>query len=152
MSERCESTDTNDGEPCERHASRPDGRCHTHTEVGEQSEPGRPSKLDDHWDDILTGARQGMTKEGCARLAGVTPQTLRNWREENPEFASEFRRARARGELDHLQSVNDKGSQFILERSFDYVKTERREIEAEHDVDGGISVTEFFAQDDEESD
>jgi hypothetical protein len=91
-----------------------------------------------------------MTIEGCARLAGVTRETLWNWREEYPEFASEFRQARAEGELDHLENVSDHGSQFILERSYGYTKTEKREIEAEHDVDGGISVTEFFAQDAED--
>jgi transposase-like protein len=146
--EQCESTSTNDGSPCQRPASRPDGRCHTHTEVGEQSEPGRPSKLADHWDDILAGARQGMTIEGCARVAGVARETLWNWRQKHPEFAAEFRRARAHGELQHLQSVGDCGSRFILERSFNYVKTERREIDANHDVSGDISVTEFFAEDD----
>lgn len=137
MTENCGSKDTNDGEPCEQPATKADGRCHIHTEVDndDDGDPGRPSKLADHWDDIMAGARQGMTLEGCARLAGVTARTLRNWRNNHDEFAEELRRARAHGELQHLQSVNDRGSQFILERSFGYVKTEKREVEAEHTHD-----------------
>jgi hypothetical protein len=121
-----------------------------HTEVGDPADEGRPSTLAEHKEDVLKGARHGMTIEGCARLAGVARKTLWNWREDYPEFASEFRQARAEGELDHLENVSDHGSQFILERSYGYTKTEKREIEAEHDVDGGISVTEFFAQDAED--
>jgi len=135
--DNCGSTDTNDGEPCEQPATKADGRCHIHTEVdnADDGDPGRPSKLADHWDDIMAGARQGMTIEGCARLAGVSKKTLYNWKNNHEEFAAELRRARAHGELQHLQSVNDRGSQFILERSFGYVKTEKREVEAEHTHD-----------------
>lgn len=122
----------NDGEPCDYTAKYEDGKCGIHSEHNDRGDPGgRPSLLDKYRDDVLAGARQGMTKAGCARLAGVTEQTLHNWLNKNDEFFESFKRARAQGELQHLQSVNDRGSQFILERSFGYVKTEKREIMGE---------------------
>jgi hypothetical protein len=69
-----------------------------------------------------------MTLEGCARLAGVDESTLHNWMNDNEEFFKSLKRARAHGELSHLQSVNDRGSRFVLERSFGYVKKEKREV------------------------
>jgi transposase-like protein len=116
---------------------------------GESDDPGRPLELADHREDIMAGARQGMTLEGCARVAGVTRQTLHNWRNEYEDFAADLRQARAKGELQHLNNVNDHGSQFILERSFGYVKTERREVDADHDVSGDVSVVEFLSEADE---
>jgi transposase len=133
MSEdQCVAT-KNDGEECEYAAKYPDDKCGIHSEHNERTPAGgRPSKLDDHEQDILTGARQGMTLEGCARLAGVAESTLHKWINENDEFSKSLKRARAQGELKHLQSVNDSGSRFILERSYGYVKTEKREVDADH--------------------
>lgn len=134
-----------DGSPCELPNSRPDGRCHIHTESDDGSAtPGRPSKLEEREDDILTGARQGMTLQGCARLAGVDESTLHRWKNEHEDFASRLRRARAQGELKHIQSVTDAGSRFILERSFGYTKTEKREIETEGD---GLQIVADFTSD-----
>jgi transposase-like protein len=138
---------TADGEPCQ-HPTTDDGdpdRCwiDTHNEADvEAGQPGRPSTLDEYEDDILTGARQGMTLEGCARLAGVDESTLYKWINDHEEFSKSLKRARAQGELQHLQSVNDRGSQFILERSFGYTKTEKRELEHSGEVDGAdVTVT-----------
>lgn len=128
----------NDGEPCTYAAKYDDGKCGIHTDETKHG-PGRPSEVAKHTDDILVGARQGMTMEGCARLAGVDESTLYRYLDKNDEFRKSLKRARAQGELKHLQSVNDRGSQFLLERSFGYVKTEKREIMGE---DGGaIDVT-----------
>jgi len=120
-----------DGTECQHPAS----SCPvpSHSDPGAENPQGRPSTLDDHADDILAGARQGMTLEGCARLAGVDESTLHRWIDKYEDFRKSLKRARAHGELQHLQSVNDSGSRFILERSFGYVKTERREIEADVD-------------------
>ena len=139
MTETCKAT-KNDGDPCEYAAKYEDGKCGIHSEHNERQDPGgRPSLLDEYEDDIMVGARQGMTLEGCARLAGVAEKTLHSWINQNEEFRKSLKRARAQGELKHLQSVNDRGSQFLLERSFGYVKTEKREIMGE---DGGsIDVT-----------
>ena len=134
MTETCNAT-KNDGNPCEYDAKYDDGKCGIHSEHNERQDPGgRPSLLDEYEDDIMIGARQGMTLEGCARLAGVAEKTLHSWINNNEEFRKSLKRARAQGELKHLQSVNDRGSQFLLERSFGYVKTEKREIMGE---DGG---------------
>jgi len=127
----CNAT-KNDGEPCEYTAKYEDGKCGIHSEHNERQDPGgRPSLLDEYEDDIMVGARQGMTLEGCARLAGVAEKTLHSWINKNDEFRKSLKRARAQGELKRLQTVNERGSQFILERSFGYVKTEKREIMGE---------------------
>ena len=131
MTETCNAT-KNDGDPCEYAAKYEDGKCGIHTDHNPRQDPGgRPSLLDEYEDDIMIGARQGMTLEGCARLAGVAEKTLHSWINNNEEFRKSLKRARAQGELKHLQTVNDRGSQFLLERSFGYVKTEKREIMGE---------------------
>lgn len=142
----------NNGDPCTYAAKYDDGKCGIHTDETDTDPGGRPSKLDDHWDDILTGARQGMTLAGCARLAGVDESTLHKWKKENDEFSKSLLRARAQGELKHLQSVNDRGSQFILERSFGYVKTEKRELEHSGDVSGEFSVNITHHRKEDDSD
>jgi len=125
--ETCGET-KNNGEPCTYKGKYKDGKCGIHTEHNEDS-VGRPSEVADHEKDILAGAKQGMTMEGLARLAGVAEKNLYRYLNQNEEFRKSLKRARAQGELRHLQSVNDRGSQFILERSFGYVKTEKRELE-----------------------
>lgn len=111
----------------------------SHGDPDAENPQGRPSLLEEYEDDIYAGARQGMTLEGCARLAGVDESTLYRWIDKYEDFRKSLNRARAHGELSHLQSVNDSGSRFILERSFGYVKTEKREISGEGD-DDAISV------------
>ena len=142
MPETCDAT-KNDGDPCEYAARYDDGKCGIHTD--EKDNIGRPSEVEEHTDDILVGARQGMTMEGLARLAGVDESNLYRYLDKNPEFRKSLKRARAQGELKHLQSVNDRGSQFLLERSFGYVKTEKREIEADntHKIEGEGFTVEF---------
>jgi|APHM01.1.fsa_nt_gi hypothetical protein len=130
-SERCGEI-KNDGEPCEYSPKYEDGKCGIHSEHNERTPEGRPSKVAEHEDDLLTGARQGMTLAGCARLAGVAEKTLHDYLNRNEGFRKSLKRARAQGELQHIQSVNDAGSRFILERSFGYIKTEKREVDGEH--------------------
>lgn len=131
--DQCVAT-KNDGDPCEYAAKYPDGKCGIHSEHNERQDPGgRPSKLtDDVRDDVMVGARQGMTIEGCARLAGVAEKTFHDWLNKNPDFRKSFRRARAQGELKRIQTVNERGSQFLLERSYGYT----REQKVEHTGDG----------------
>jgi transposase-like protein len=129
------TTDTGDPDRCWVDA-------HNESDVPSDQQPGRPSKLLEFEDDILTGARQGMTLAGCARLAGIDESTLHRWINKYDDFSERLKRARAQGELQHLQSVNDRGSQFILERSFGYVKTEKREVDADVTHDGDL-LAEF---------
>ena len=123
-----------DGDKCQNPATEGD-HCWIDSHGGDISGHGRPSKLDDHWDDIMAGARQGMTLEGCARLAGVAEKTLHEWKNKHDDFRKSLRRARAHGELQHLQSVNDRGSQFVLERSFGYTKSQEIEHSGEVDIE-----------------
>lgn len=137
MSEEAEEicgADTTGDQPCQNPAG-DNGRCWIPShqpddadDVEEENPHGRPSKLEEYRDDILTVARQGATKEGCARIAGVATSTLYRWLNEYPDFSEAFKRARAQGELKHLQSVNDSGSRFLLERSFGYTKKEEVEV------------------------
>lgn len=137
----------NDETLCEYAPKYDDGKCGIHSEENEDQDPGgRPSILEEHKDDILVGARQGMTLEGCARLAGVDESTLHRWKDKHEDFRKSLMRARAQGELKHIQSVNDSGSRFILERSFGYVKTERRE----HEVDSTEAWREYIRSGSEE--
>lgn len=133
------------GEPCQNPPSEGDS-CWIESHGGSTPNPGRPSKLEAYDDDILTGARQGMTLAGCARLAGIPEQTLHRWKNEHEEFRESLKRARAQGELKHLQSVNDPGSRFILERSFGYVKTEKREISGSGGGPIRISLNETIVE------
>ena len=121
--------------PCQNPATEGDS-CWIESHGGHVNGHGRPSKLEDRWDEIMRGARQGMTLEGCARLAGVAEKTLHQWKNEHDDFRKSLKRARAEGELKHLQSVDDAGSRFVLERSFGYVKTEKREVDASHEHTG----------------
>ena len=137
MSDQCGyPTGDGDGEPCQNPAGE-NGRCWipSHNDADAENPHGRPSELKEYWDDIMAGARQGMTLKGCARLAGVDESTLHRWKKEHDDFSKSLKRARAHGELQHLQSVNDTGSRFILERSFGYVKTENRNVDLDAEVD-----------------
>jgi len=132
----------NDGSDCQH----PAGACPVH--ATDAAAPGRPSTLDDHKDDILRGAREGMTLAGCARIAGIDESTLHRWINKYDDFRKSLKRARAQGELRHLESVNDAGSRFILERSFGYTKTEKREIE--HEGDGVQVIADFSGEGDDD--
>ena len=99
-------------------------------EGDDEAHGGRPSKLEEYKDDILAAAEQGLTYEGIARVAGVGVSTLHEWRNQHDQFSESLERARARAERELIQEVDP---QFVLERSYDYVKTERREIEADVD-------------------
>lgn len=130
---------TGDGGECQNPATEGD-HCWIDSHGGHVDGHGRPSLLEEYRDDILTGARQGMTLAGCARLAGVDESTLHRWINKYEDFRKSLNRARAHGELQHLQSVNDSGSRFVLERSFGYTKTEKREVEHAGDGGGAIEI------------
>jgi len=132
--------ETQDGEPCQNKVAGDGDTCYlpSHGDPDAENPQGRPSLLEEYEDDIYAGARQGMTLEGCARLAGIDESTLHRWIDKYEDFRKSLNRARAHGELQHLQSVNDSGSRFILERSFGYTKTEKKEVE--HAGEGGGPV------------
>jgi hypothetical protein len=142
--------ETADGEPCQNPATDGDS-CWLAEHGGNADDSGRPSKLEEYEDDILEAAEEGLTFEGIARVAGIGVSTLHEWRDEYPQFSESLNRARARAERDLIQEVDP---EFVLERSYDYVKTERREVDLEADVDASHDVTAEFVtyNSEEESD
>lgn len=126
---------TADGSPCQNPPTDGDS-CYLNEHGGDAAPSGRPTKLDEHRSDIMGAAREGMSIQGCARVAGVAEKTIYNWINNYDGFASDFRQARAEGELDHIRNVDEKGSQFLLERSFGYTKTEKKEVEHSGRIDG----------------
>jgi len=148
-SEQCGVT-KNDGEPCTHPGKYDDGKCGYHTEEKE-SGPGRPSKIDDHRDDVLQAARNGLTIENCANAAGVGESTLYDWLNEHEDFSESFKRARMSGAQTLIQrglhednGYDSQFARFLLERSHGYTKTEDKNI----DMSGSLTVdTEFVAID-----
>ena len=152
MSDDAENTicgyETAAGTPCELPASKPDDRCHHHTEVVDHADAGRPPALDesDH-ETILDAAESGLSKAGCARAAGVGEATLHRYLDKHDEFRRSFARARKVGETRLVQGgllddeVDTSMAKFLLSTSFDYVKTEKRELEDVTEGDGGFGTT-----------
>lgn len=141
-----------DDEPCQLPGSRDDGRCHHHTD-DTVTDGGRPSKFNEERKQrLLEAAEAGMTIDGCARSAGIGVSTLYDWFDKYPDFSEAFNRARAKGEMELVEEVSQRNPQFILERSYDYVKTERREIEAEHEHSGDVdhTINHELSEDDRE--
>jgi hypothetical protein len=131
------------GGPCQNPATEGD-RCWipSHSDPGAENPQGRKFAISesDH-DDILDAARNGLSKAGCARAAGVDKASLLRYLEAHPEFRTAFARARERGELslvrDGLRDPDTDSSmaKFLLSTSFNYIKTEKRELE--HSGEGG---------------
>ena len=144
--EYCGYEDTTGAEPC-RNPAGENGRCwiptHQPHENDDVENPGRPSKYtDDRAADAVAAAREGKSKAGCARSAGVSHSTLEDWLDadhtyEDEDFRTAFRRARANGETELLEGglydddVDSSMAKFLLASSFDYTKTERREVDAD---------------------
>lgn len=131
---------TGNGEPCQNPATEGDS-CWIEAHGGDVSGHGRPSKLDEYEDDILDAAREGLTYEGIARVAGIGVSTLHDWRNEHDDFSEALERARSTAERELIQDVD---AEFVLERSYGYVKTEKREVDLDADVDSTHDVTADF--------
>jgi transposase-like protein len=131
---------TGDGEPCQNPATEGDS-CWIESHGGDVSGHGRPSLLDEYEDDILAAAERGLTYEGIARVAGIGVRTLHDWRDEYEDFSQSLERARSRAERELIEDVD---AEFVLERSYGYVKTEKREVDLDADVDATHDVTAEF--------
>jgi len=136
--------------PCQ-HPAGDNGRCHidAHNPDGKGVSVGRDFSIseEDHAD-ILKAARMGLSKSGCGRAAGVGPDELRRYVDAHPDFREAFMRARFQGEqklvkgaLHQQKNVKEphremdgQHARFLLSTSFDYKKTERKELTGE---DGG---------------
>lgn len=132
--------ETGSGEPCQNPATEGDS-CWIEAHGGDVDGHGRPSKLEEYVDDILAAAREGLTYEGIARVAGIGVSTLHDWRDQHEDFSEALERARSEAERDLIQDVD---AEFVLERSYGYVKTEKREVDMDADVDASHDVTADF--------
>lgn len=135
--------------------------------VGDKEETnGRKSKFEDAHEDILAAAR-GEDMESSAYLnmkqiagaGGVSTKTLYRWLDEHDQFRQRFTHARneAAGRLvqralDPADEVDSHFVRFLLERCFQFIKTEKHEVEldADHTVDRAEGVSaEFVTYDNE---
>lgn len=140
MTENSCGYEKEDGEPCKRPAGwgtdASIGHCRDHA-----AEYRSPRKLDEETRQSLIGAAQtGAFKRHCAEVAGITPQTLRNWLSQGEEHTSKgvetplaefylrFQRARSAGAVSKLRDVDP---EFILERSYGYTKSQEVELSGE---------------------
>lgn len=138
-----------DGTECHH----PAGSCPvpSHSDPTAENPHGRDFSLseDDHAD-ILDAAQGGMSKSGCARAAGVDEKNLRRYLEAHPHFRRAFMRARHEGEKklvsqplmdgEDAPDMDGQHARFLLSTSFDYVKTEKRELEHSGEGGGGIVI------------
>ena len=80
-------TEGGDGPPCQNPPGE-NGRCHipTHNDPDAENPQGRKWAIteSDH-EDILTAARDGFSKAGCARAAGVGEASLQRYLDAHDE-------------------------------------------------------------------
>lgn len=132
----CGAETTRDGTPCQLPPSEPDGRCWNHTDE-DPSIGGRPSKFEDHREAVLEAAREPIKTRDVARTAGVGKSTLYDWLDAHPEFSDAFRRARSEAARELVQrgledpDVDSGMIRFLLERTFDYTKTQDLNVEGD---------------------
>ena len=103
---------------------------------GEGSSRGREFAIDaDDHDEILGAASMGKSVRGCARAAGVSLSQLQRYLEAHDDFRVSFERARARGESQLIEGglrdpdMDSSFAKFLLASSFEYKKTEKKEVE-----------------------
>lgn len=143
-----------DGTPCEH----PAGSCPvaSHADPDAENQQGRPTEFtDERAREAITAARDGKSKAGCERAAGIGDGTIDSWLELNPTFEDRdgnerrffpaFRRARGQGEDGWIdEGRGDDGdssfAKFMLASSYDYQKSEKREHEHSGDGGGPIEV------------
>ena len=154
--------DTVGDEPCQNPATEGDS-CWLAEHGGDADASGRPSKFtDERAQDAVEAAREGLSKAGCGRAAGVADGTIQNWLDENPtftdkdgterEFFRAFMRARRVGEFNLVQGglydedTDSSMAKFLLASSFDYKKTEQREVTGEGGGPVSVDITETVVE------
>lgn len=143
------------GEPCENPVKYADGKCGIHTDVTD-AEQGRPTKFtDERARAVIRAAKEGKSKRGCERAAGVGEGTVRDWLKQSHTFTNSdglvasfsrtFADARAQGESMYIQDGRREDgdtsfAKFMLSSSYGYKNTEKREHEHSGDGGGPIEV------------
>lgn len=114
---------------------------------GGDNQNGRDSLFNDETRTAcIDAAKEGKSKAGCARAAGVDESTLRGWLSTDEDFFRAFTRARAKGESKLIEhgmyspDVDASMAKFLLASSFDYVKTSKQEVEHTGEDGGPIEV------------
>jgi hypothetical protein len=143
MTEQCGFQKAN-GEPCELPPSRPDDRCHHHTDHDDKRDNGgRPPALAEQRKQqiIYTAVNSGLTVKDQAALAQVSPDTLRRAlccveTPRTPEitapdpcdFCEGYAQAHARGAMEILQECKP---EFRASATFGYVEKSKQELTGE---------------------
>lgn len=114
--DRC-GYDTATGDPCQLPASRPDDRCHHHTDVDdEQDSGGRPTKLTlQRQESIAEMLEDGHSIGAAARTNGITVQSFFNWMSRGEQqdegifadFFERITRARGIGERRYVDAITE---------------------------------------------
>lgn len=104
---------------------------------------GRPTKYtEQRVERILQAIRDGNYMETAARLAGIAPSTLYEWRNEFPDFSEAVETARAEAEERNIATIQAAAPQqwqaaaWWLERSF----PDRYGRREQHNVTGELEV------------
>jgi len=120
---------------------------------------GTPSKLDEDMGDgvtrreaALAAVEQGMRLRHVAGAAGVTGQTLLNWRNADPSFLGAYMRAQSRGvaRLLTLSESGEKGSGQAVQllsvcHGYHYSRAEKDWEESDEDKGKDKTVEELAA-------
>lgn len=111
---------------------------------------GRPSKLtDERVERILEAIRAGNYIETAARIAGIAPSTLHQWRHDFPDFAEAVEKARAEAEGRNVAIVQRaamstwQAAAWWLERSFPARFGRRDRMEVDHSGSVGVTLTQL---------
>ena len=114
---------------------------------------GRDFALDegDH-DTLIEAAETKKSKRGCARSAGVSHTALQRYLDAHDDFRASFKQARGRGEAEliegglHDDAVDTSMAKFLLASSYDYKKTEQREVTGEGGGPVSVDITETVVE------
>lgn len=155
----------NDGSSCDNPAKYADGKCGIHSDINGDTQ-GRPTKFTDERARIAIEAARGedgKSIRGCERAAGVGEGTIDGWLEqghtfENADglidsFSRAFAQARGDGESYYITEggrtdgdIDPSFAKFMLASSYDYKKTEQREVTGEGGGAVSIEFTEEVVQ------
>lgn len=153
--EQCGETKGN-GEPCEYEAKFADGKCGIHSSINGDTQ-GRPTKFTDERARLaIEAAREGKSKAGCERAAGIGQGTVNDWLEQSYTFETEdgqlasfsqaFAQARAEGESMYIDDGRSEDgdtsfAKFMLSSSYGYQESKKQETELTGEDGGPIEIS-----------
>ena len=107
---------------------------------------------------IIEGRSAGLTKERCADLVGIHPNTLRNWLDKGEkaksgiarQFYLDWQEADVKFEMLELQRIMDskdwRAHQFVLWANFGdrYIMPSKAEAKVEAEVKAEVRLSDYF--------